>query len=126
MTKRNGQHWWVLALLVVSVAINCVDRGNLSIAADRIAGELTLNTAQVGLLLSSFFWTYASLQIFAGWLIDRYHVYWVYAAGFLIWSAATGLTGLAYGYGAIFALGLLLVAGVSVAYPSYATIIAQG
>jgi MFS transporter, ACS family, D-galactonate transporter len=124
--RRAASQWLVLALLVVSVAINYVDRGNLSIAADRLAGELSLNPAQVGLLLSSFFWTYASLQIFSGWLIDRYHVYWIYAAGFFIWSAATGLTGIAYGFWIIFALRLLLGAGESVAYPSYSKIIAAG
>lgn len=126
MIIRAGPQWFVLALLVISVSINYIDRGNLSIAADRIAGELSLNPAQVGLLLSSFFWTYASLQIFSGWLIDRHHVYWIYAAGFFIWSAATALTGLARGFWIIFALRLLLGAGESVAYPSYSKIIAQG
>lgn len=126
MKQRASSQWFVLALLVLSVCINYVDRGNLSIAADRLAGELGLNPAQVGLLLSSFFWTYASLQIFSGWLIDRYHVYWIYAGGFFIWSAATSLTGLAHGFWMIFALRLLLGAGESVAYPSYSKIIAQG
>src|SRR5258708_7668418 len=124
--RGAASQWLVLALLVVSVSINYVDRGNLSIAADRLAGELSLNPAQVGLLLSSFFWTYASLQIFSGWLIDRHHVYWIYAAGFFIWSAATCLTGIAYGFWIIFALRLLLGAGESVAYPSYSKIIAAG
>jgi len=126
MKPRASSQWFVLALLVISVSINYVDRGNLSIAADRLASELSLNPAQVGLLLSSFFWTYAGLQIFSGWLIDRYHVYWIYAAGFFIWSAATGLTGLAHGFWIIFSLRLLLGAGESVAYPSYSKIIAGG
>lgn len=126
MKSATRQQWFVLALLVVSVCINYADRGNLSIAADQISGELSLDPKQVGYLLSSFFWTYAALQIFSGWLIDRYHVYWIYAAGFLLWSGATGLTGLAHGFWMIFALRLLLGAGESVAYPSYSKIIAQG
>ena len=49
----------------------------------------------IGVLLNSaFFWTYALLQIPAGWLIDRYGASIPYACGFLflgIVSAATGL-----------------------------------
>src|SRR5580658_6444130 len=126
MTTRVRGQWIVLALLVVSVTINYIDRGNLSIAASRLASELWLDPEKIGLLLSSFFWTYAAMQIVAGWLIDRYSVYWIFAGGFFIWSAATALTGLAGGFATIFALRLLLGMGESVAYPAYSKIIAQG
>ncbi len=126
MTTRARGQWIILALLVISVTINYIDRGNLSIAASRLASELQLDPEKVGLLLSSFFWTYAAMQIVAGWLIDRYPVYWIFAAGFFIWSAATALTGVAGGFLTIFALRLLLGVGESVAYPAYSKIIAQG
>jgi sugar phosphate permease len=48
----------VLALLVFSVFINYIDRGNLSIAAPLIKDELGISGSQLGILLSSFFWTY--------------------------------------------------------------------
>jgi MFS transporter, ACS family, D-galactonate transporter len=126
MTTRDRGKWILLALLVISVTINYIDRGNLSIAASRLATELQLDPEKVGLLLSSFFWTYAAMQIVAGWLIDRYSVYWIFAAGFFIWSAATALTGIAAGFITILALRLLLGMGESVAYPAYSKIIAQG
>jgi len=126
MTARARGQWILLSLLVVSVTINYIDRGNLSIAASRIAGELQLDPEKIGLLLSSFFWTYAAMQIVSGWLIDRYSVYWIFAGGFFIWSAATVLTGLAGGFVTIFALRLLLGVGESVSYPAYSKIIAQG
>jgi MFS transporter, ACS family, D-galactonate transporter len=126
MTARARGQWILLSLLVVSVTINYIDRGNLSIAASRIAGELQLDPEKIGLLLSSFFWTYAAMQIVSGWLIDRYSVYWIFAGGFFIWSAATVLTGLAGGFVTIFALRLLLGIGESVSYPAYSKIIAQG
>ena len=124
-TRVRGQ-WFLLALLVVSVTINYIDRGNLSIAASRLSSELQLDPEKIGLLLSSFFWTYAAMQIVAGWLIDRYSVYWIFAGGFFIWSAATALTGLAGGFITILALRLLLGIGESVAYPAYSKMIAQG
>jgi MFS family permease len=126
MTTRARGQWILLSLLVVSVTINYIDRGNLSIAASRLSSELQLDPEKIGLLLSSFFWTYAAMQIVAGWLIDRYSVYWIFAAGFFIWSAATALTGFAGGFATILALRLLLGIGESVAYPSYSKIIAQG
>ncbi len=126
MTARARGQWILLALLVVSVTINYIDRGNLSIAASRLSSELQLDPEKIGLLLSSFFWTYAAMQIVAGWLIDRYSVYWIFAAGFFIWSAATALTGVAGGFLTIFFLRLLLGVGESVAYPAYSKIIAQG
>jgi len=92
MTSRARGQWILLSLLVVSVTINYIDRGNLSIAASRLSGELQIGPEKIGLLLSSFFWTYAAMQIVSGWLIDRFSVYWIFAGGFFIWSAATALT----------------------------------
>jgi len=126
MTARARGQWILLSLLVVSVTINYIDRGNLSIAASRLSSELQLDPEKIGLLLSSFFWTYAAMQIVSGWLIDRYSVYWIFAGGFFIWSAATALTGLAGGFVTIFLLRLLLGMGESVSYPAYSKIIAQG
>jgi MFS transporter, ACS family, D-galactonate transporter len=126
MTARARGQWILLSLLVVSVTINYIDRGNLSIAASRLSSELQLDPEKIGLLLSSFFWTYAAMQIVAGWLIDRYSVYRIFAGGFFIWSAATALTGLAGGFLTILALRLLLGMGESVSYPAYSKIIAQG
>jgi MFS family permease len=122
--KTSPGHWMVLALLVVSVAINYVDRGNLSVAGRDLGAELHLPPDRLGLVFSAFFWTYALFQIVAGWLIDRYDVVRVYAVCYLIWSLATSCTGLVSTLGALFALRLLLGMSESVAYPSYSKIIA--
>jgi MFS family permease len=114
----------VLALLVLSVAINYIDRGNLSIAAPLLKDELGISASQLGWLLSSFFWTYAGFQIVSGWLVDRFNENWVLAAGFLFWSVATAATGLVHGFALLFALRLFLGMGESVAYPSYSKILA--
>jgi ACS family D-galactonate transporter-like MFS transporter len=115
----------VLGLLVFSVFINYVDRGNLSIAAPMIKDELKISASQLGLLLSAFFWTYGTSQILAGWLVDRFDVNWVLAAGFFLWSAATGVTGLLHGFAALFVVRLVLGVGESVAFPAYGRIMAQ-
>src|SRR5437762_14229525 len=75
-------------LLALSIFINYVDRGNLAIAAPLIQEELHLSPYQLGLLFSSFFWTYAIFQIVSGWLVDQFSVNWVLAVGIFLWSAA--------------------------------------
>jgi len=114
----------LLTLLVISICINYIDRANLSAAAEGLSQELTLDPKQMGLLFSSFFFSYAFFQIPSGWLIDRFNVYWVYAIGYFVWSAATALTGLANSFNLIFGLRLLLGMAEACAYPSYSKIIA--
>ena len=115
----------VLVLLWLSVFLNYIDRSNLSIAAPLLKGELGLSASKLGVLLSAFFWTYACLQIPAGWLVDRFEVKWIFAGGFLIWSAATAVTGILHSFVALIAVRVILGIGESVAYPSYSKIIAN-
>lgn len=123
MSRRE---WVLLVLLVIAVFINYADRGNLSIAAPLLVKELSLTPIQLGTLLSAFSLTYALLQLsgIAGWLADRYHVGVVFAAGFLLWTGATAVTGLVHGIGMLFAMRLLLGAGESLAYPCVSRILA--
>jgi MFS family permease len=112
-------------LLALSIFINYVDRGNLAIAAPLIKDDLGLSYSQLGILLASFFYTYAIFQIVSGWLVDRFPVNWVLALGILLWSAATFGTGLVSGFKLLLAMRLILGIGESVAYPSYSKIISR-
>lgn len=115
--------WLALWLLVISVCINYADRGNLGVAAKSLEIELHLNPDQLGKLLGAFSLTYAFSLIAAGKLIDRFNVNWLYAGAFLLWSAATGATGLASGFWSILILRLLLGVSESIAYPAYSKMI---
>jgi MFS transporter, ACS family, D-galactonate transporter len=115
----------VLVLLFLSVFINYVDRSNLSIAAPLIKDELRISGSQLGILLSAFFWTYSGCQLLSGWLVDRFDVKWVFAAGFFLWSSATAVTGLAHSLLALLLVRVVLGMGESVAYPGYSKILAM-
>ena len=52
------------------MAINYIDRGSLSTAAPLLVDDLKMTPEQLGWLLSAFFWTYAVLQVAAGWLVE--------------------------------------------------------
>jgi ACS family D-galactonate transporter-like MFS transporter len=114
-----GRLMVVLVLLAISVFINYIDRGNLSIAAPMLKDEMNISPAQLGVLLSAFFWTYAFMHLFSGWLVDRFNVNLVFAGGFLLWSVATAVTGFVHTFAMLFALRLLVGVGESVSYPSY-------
>lgn len=126
-TALSGKEWAVLFLLVISGFLNYFDRSNLSAGATDIQRELGLNPYQLGQLLGAFFWTYALMQLLgaAGWLVDRFNVCWILAAGFFLWSGATALTGAAHVFAMVFALRLVLGVGESIAYPSYSRILAN-
>jgi MFS family permease len=79
---------------------------------------LGISPWQLGKLLSAFFWTYALMQIPAGWLVDRFDVKWVFAAGFFLWSVSTAVTGLLHGFIALLTIRVILGLGESVAFPS--------
>jgi len=113
-----------LVLLALAILINYVDRGNLSLAAPLIERELGLSAERLGILLSAFFYTYTLFVFLSGWVVDRYEVGRVLAAGFAVWSLATAATALARGFAGLLLCRLLLGAGESVAFPASSKIIA--
>ena len=126
-TTLSNRAWLILILLAVSGFLNYFDRSNLAVGATDIQRDLHLSNFDLGKLQSAFFWLYAAMQFLgiAGWLVDRFNVCWILAAGFLVWSGATALTGIASGFATIFALRLLLGIGESIAYPAYSRILAN-
>ncbi|MFZ0759538.1 MAG: MFS transporter, partial [Candidatus Sulfotelmatobacter sp.] len=121
-SRANGMNR-VVFLLALSVFINYVDRSNLSIAAPLLKNELGISASQLGTLLSVFFWTYGCMQIPAGWLVDRFEVKWVFAAGFFVWSAATAVTGILHGFAAWIVIRVILGIGESISFPAYSKIL---
>jgi len=113
-----------LVLLAGCVLINYVDRGNLSIAAPLVQKEFGLSASRLGILLAAFFWSYTVMQFVAGWLVDRFEVNFVIAAGFSLWSLATAGTAIAPGFFLLLFMRLLLGVGESVAFPSTSKILA--
>lgn len=114
--------WILIILLIISAAINYFDRITLSTAGPLLTIDLNLSPAQLGILFSAFFWSYALFQILAGWLVDRYNANILLAAGFLVWSLSTTLVGFVNSFVSLILLRVLLGIGESVAYPCYSKI----
>jgi ACS family D-galactonate transporter-like MFS transporter len=101
--RRTSVRWRIFLLILLIVAINYVDRASLSVAMPIISKEFSIDAAAQGIILSSFFWTYALVQIPGGWLADRYRPRLIIAGATILWGAFQALAALATGW-----VGLLL------------------
>ncbi len=116
----NSHRWWIVALLSLGVIIAYVDRSNISVAlaVPDFKNFFNLTDRDRGTLNSAFFWSYAFLQIPAGWLVDRYGVKTPYTIGFVFWSLISAGTAMANSFSQLFALRFLLGVGESIVTPA--------
>ena len=114
----------VVALLALAMFVNYADRGSLSVVAPVLRDRLKLGDAEMGVLLSSFFWSYPLTQPLAGAIVQRFDVRKVLAVALAVWAGATMLCGLATGYVMLLGLRLAMGLGESVIYPANAHILA--
>jgi len=112
-------------LLGAAVFLNYVDRGAIGIAAPLMTVELGLDPKAFGFVLSAFFWVYAPVQLVVGWLVDRYSVYRLIAAGVLLWAVSTLAMGLASGFTSLLLLRVMLGIGETIAFPGGSKIITR-
>jgi len=113
----HQRRWSIVGLLFAASLINYLDRAAIAFALPLISKDFLLTAQGKGLLLSSFFWSYALMQLPVGWSADRFNLRWLYAAAFMIWSFAQALTGLAGSLAALLAFRILLGAGESIYLP---------
>ncbi len=115
----------LVSLLGVAIVINYMDRGSLSVAAPLLKTELHLTATQIGIVITAFFWTYTLTIAVSGWIVDRFDVGRVLAAGFLLWSLATSITGLVHGIAFLIVVRMVLGAAESVAFPASCKIVSM-
>src|SRR5579872_1877850 len=101
LPMSSTRRWTLVGLLFVASFINYLDRATISVALPMLSLDLHLGPETKGLVLSSFFWSYALMQIPVGWYADRLNLRWLYAGLFAIWSLACGLTGFAGSLGVL-------------------------
>mgnify|MGYP003586970178 FL=1 len=123
--KKSNVRWVVAALMWLAIAINYIDRTVLAAAAPFMTKEFSITPSEMGIIMSGFFWSYALLQIPAGWFADRFGQ--KKALGFAVgwWSVATAMTGLGSGFKSILGFRVALGVGEAAAYPSHAGIASQ-
>lgn len=109
--------WLMIWMCFLVGVVAYFDRANLAIAAPIIGAELGLNPAQIGLVLSAFFWSYAAMQLPAGPLVDKFGDRASLTFAVMWWSVFTMFTGLAQGMSQMVGARLMLGAGEAAGLP---------
>jgi ACS family glucarate transporter-like MFS transporter len=116
---------YIAVFLFFNLFINYMDRTALSIAVPVIAKEFHWNSGTVGVVLSSFMWTYAICLVPWGWMLDRIGTRRVAGLSVSLWSISAMLTGAAVGLGTMIAPMLLLGVGEAASLPTAGKVVRQ-
>ena len=96
---RRSTAWYALFVLMLCYTLSYVDRQILAFLVEPLKSELAIGDTKIGLLQGIYFamfYTFVGLPM--GWLADRYNRRNIVAAGVLIWSVMTALSGAARSY----------------------------
>lgn len=121
----HNRRLWVCVFLFTLTTINYTDRVALSVAAKPVSVEFGLTPIELGYLFSSFLWMYIICLLPVGLLVDRFGGKSVNAGGIALWSAATVLTGLSFGFWSMAVTRVLMGMGEATSWPASNRIIRQ-
>ena len=122
----TGIRWRILALVVASSFVAYLLRTNMSVAGERMMGDLGLTQVQLGVVLAAFAWSYAAFQFPGGVWGDRVGGRRAIAILALLWGASNLLIGFVPGrdlaspviiMGALIALRALMGAAQAPLFP---------
>lgn len=123
--KRAGRTWLVVLLLCASI-LNFADRAVFSVLAQTIKVDLRLSDLQLGLLQGLLFaLLYSAAGLPIGLLAERMKRTHLIAWATVIWSMATGATGLAANFVQLAASRLIVGLGEAGFTPAAASLVAD-
>ena len=100
-SESGRLRWLVLAVFMLSSAINYLDRQTLATLAPLLRTDFHLSNEQYGWILAAFSLTYAASAPMAGLLIDRIGLNRAVSLVVGVWSCAGIATGLTSGLGSL-------------------------
>ena len=123
---RAGYAWYTVVLLTIAYIFSFVDRYILGLLVEPIKLDMQLTDTQIGLLLGpAFAIFYTTMGLPLGWLADRARRTLIVAVGITIWSLATAASGLAKGFGQLFAARVTVGVGEATLSPCALSMIAD-
>lgn len=118
--------WGMVGLLFLAGVFSVIDRGVLAIVVDPVRQDIGIGDEQVALLQGlAFGLFYAVMGMPMGLLADRVSRKRLVAAGIALWSLATIGSGLAQGFGSLFAARLMVGLGEAALGPCAISLIAD-
>jgi sugar phosphate permease len=121
----SGRRFYIAILLFLNLFINFMHRINLSVAAPAIAKDFRWDAGKMGLLFSSYQWTYCLFLLVWGPMSDRIGTRWINGLSVTVWSIAGMLTGAAATFGSMLATRLALGAGEAASFPTSGKVVRQ-
>ncbi len=118
-TRTGGLRWSLMLFLIAPITfVMSLDRTAIAVAAPTIQHEYNFSLFEMSVILTSFSWTYATLQVPGGWLAERYGprraLFWANA----LWSVLTAATPLGFNLISFVGLRALLGVGQAADWPS--------
>ena len=110
--------WGVLAVFVLSTAINFLDRSTLATVAPLVRAEFHLTNAEYGWIVAAFNLAYAAAAPFAGLLVDRIGLNLAASLAVGLWSCAGITAGLTRGLGQLAVCRTVLGAAEAAGIPA--------
>lgn len=101
----------VFALLYLGYCISYIDRSAISLSLVAIGTEFNVGPAALGLVMSTFYFSYAAMQIPGGWIADRWGSKSVIVVSVAFWSLFTLMTGMAWSLASLIAIRLVFGLG---------------
>ena len=117
--RRAALRWWMVLGLVGPITfVMSLDRTAIVVSAPTIQHEYGFSLIEMSVILTSFNWTYAALQVPAGWLAQRFGPRRALAWANLAWSVLTIATPLGFSVQSFVAIRMLLGAGQAADWPA--------
>ncbi len=114
-----------LALLLAVNLFNYIDRFVLAAVAPEIQKDFKASDELTGLLQTAFLVSYMVFAPLFGWLADRFRRWLLIGVGVVIWSFASGASGLAAGIGILLITRLFVGIGEAAYGPTAPTVISD-
>lgn len=121
-----GAGWFLVIMLTIAYIFSFIDRYILGLLIEPIKADLGLTDEQIGWVIGpAFAIFYATMGLPLGWLVDRKRRTWIVAAGIVVWSAATAVSGLAKSFWHLFLTRMMVGVGEATLSPSAMSMIAD-
>jgi MFS family permease len=122
---RKHYRWTTIALIVVLVVINYIDRSAIAYAVEPLSTEFGINSAGYGVISSAFAIGYMIFALLTGPLVDRLGPRKVLLIGMLIWSIATAITPISGGFIGLLLIRLILGIGEAPGFPAATRVVSR-
>jgi sugar phosphate permease len=108
----------VLFMICLMYALTYIDRINMNTAGPVMRKDLHLDDVQLGWVFSAFGWAYLALQVWGGWVSDRFGARRALTVCGLVWAGSTMLIGTAGSLTTLILFRVLLGLGEGATFPT--------